>query len=480
MLFNEGNRQVFLWDRRDTCELFLALAILALALCGGAHLLNRFVRKDISARAGHFVILLFAIVLTQVIPPDAAGAWISAKIIYALVWGAGLFFSLWSLRHPANKVRVRLWSFLTALWIVPYLVFINLLHFPPLLSASDFPVPSAALGKSIAPPVIWFCFDSIARGALMNSDGQVRSDMPYLRAFQDQSWDFTKATSSGKCTMISKPNFFLQRNPDLSHHSTTWKDEFLRDDSLSHTNGLFYVAKQQGYRTALVGFYLPYTQMLGGVLDLATVFPYDSFVLGSRFHHRVWNHAMGIVRYLRGPFPLRWQAYIPHLRYTISAHNRYYAGMNLKIRQLILDYFQSSMGNGDLLVADIPIPHDPFLFLPDGTVSTQATYDTQLQFSDKVFGAFYEALRSSSHFNRSWVIFTSDHGEWSTQDAEKNHVPLLIKPPAGTFIPQRVNSPLNMWEMGPFFRAVFTGNSTEECLVLLTGNVTIDSGQKNK
>lgn len=478
MLFIDVNRQAFLWTRRDTVFFFASLAVLALAGSVVFETLNALTRQKVGRWGSHWIFLVFSVIAIQLIPPRVIHAFLPDDFFYAVLLGLGLGLSAWSAVHPHNKLKPTLWSLVKVLGVVPVLLLINLLTFPPLAGADDFPLSPRA-GNPDKPPVLVFSFDSIAWVDCMNKAGEVDPRLSNIKAFQNESVDYSSAISPGKCTMISMPNLLYQRDP-ADHASPVWHDEFLKEDPLSYTNGLYFLAKQQGYRTSLIGIYLPYKQMLDPLMDFAYILPFESYTLSQRFFPKMRHYLLSVLKYLRGPFPERWAGILPHLRYTKQAHRRYYVDLNRRIQETAQQYFLDGLSHQDFIVVDIPIPHFPFVFLPDGTYGDNSTYATQLEYVDRVFGELMQDLRQSNIYDRTWVIFTSDHGQDSTRNVEKDHVPLIIKPPRGTAQARRIDSRIQMWNMGRFFQAVFQGRPAEECLAQLPGHEGIDAENGNE
>lgn len=479
MLLSDVNRQAYLWDRSDTLALFGGLALAAVSVCAAIHLLNRITQGAFSRRARHLLFLIFALAAMQLLPPKVAQNWGSDDLVYGCILCAGLILTAWSATHPGNPILPAMRQGLQLLAVVPVLLMVNVLRAPPLMRSADFPLTATGISDTNKPPVVIFCFDSIAWIDCMDSDGRVRKELPRMREFQNAAVDFPRAISPGHNTTMSIPNMLYQRDP-AEYSDAIWNDAFLKESPTSFTNGLYYSAKQSGYRTSLIGIYLPFKQMYGELLDHATVFPFDSYVLSRNLSSRLLNHLLCIVRYFRGPFPERWAHRIPHLWATSWAHDQYYARLNRHLIGLVNDYLGRSMGDGDFLYVDVPIPHFPFVFLADGTYSRAATYETQMQYADRVFGSFLDGMRRSDLYDRSWVMFTSDHGEDNVRNVEKNRVPLIIKPPAGSGAAIQSSTVVSMWQMGPFFRAVFQGRPAKECLALLNGGEYIDPNASEK
>ncbi|HPJ56635.1 MAG TPA: hypothetical protein PLK81_03185, partial [Kiritimatiellia bacterium] len=300
MLFAAPNRQAILWTRRDTVELFLFLAVGSLLASVVLTWADQWFRGAVKRNARHFIYLLLAAAIIQIVPPRHIYRYLIDDVVYAIALVVGLFLSFWSLRFPRNRLTSRLWSGSRVLFLIPFLLFANLLRFPSLPESPDFSPKNRTAVNPERPPVILFTFDSIAWIHCMDADGRVRADLPALRVLQEQSLDWSRARSPGRCTMVSIPNLIFQRDPSEWNHPE-WRDDILRLDPRAFTNGLFSLAKEAGYRTTILGMYLPYTRMLGDLLDQAFVLAsYGRFRdTGLPFTPRQNNLVMNILQNVR-------------------------------------------------------------------------------------------------------------------------------------------------------------------------------------
>ena len=89
-----------------------------------------------------------------------------------------------------------------------------------------------------------------------------------------------------------------------------------------------------------------------------------------------------------------------------------------------------------------------------------ATYDSELAYVDETLGSFWKFLSDRKLFDRSLLIFTSDHGEGLGDHGESTHgffiyqstmhVPLIVHWPAGAAkFPERVDRPLELIQLTP-------------------------------
>ena len=89
-----------------------------------------------------------------------------------------------------------------------------------------------------------------------------------------------------------------------------------------------------------------------------------------------------------------------------------------------------------------------------------ATYDSELAYVDETLGTFWKFLSERKLFDRSLLIFTSDHGEGLGDHGESTHgffiyqstmhVPLIVHWPVGSAkVPERVDRPLELIRLAP-------------------------------
>ena len=174
-----------------------------------------------------------------------------------------------------------------------------------------------------------------------------------------------------------------------------------------------------------------------------------------------------------GPRPIP----IPRLRHVPGRLNEdYFMRMVRQTVAMTRDCVSSIQPAGQLFVSFMAIPHSPAVFLADGTVdSMRATYDSQLRYADKVVGEFIRTMKESGTYDACWVILTSDHGHhgFDLPYEQHRHVPFIVKPPGSAYA-RSVGTKVNLWELAPFFRAVFSGASTVECLSALPGEFDLE------
>ena len=303
----------------------------------------------------------------------------------------------------------------------------------------------------------------------LDENGNWRSDLPEMGRLRSDAVCCDRAVSCGPGTTISLPNLLFQRSPK-EYYNNSWDDAWFTADPQAFTNGLFYLAKQNGYCTGMLGYYLPFGQMFGTLLDGAKDVPFSRYVAPDTFWDRCVNSAVCLAAYARGPFDGGLLSGIPRLRYVPSRLNeRYFLQFTRQTEDIVRGHLAGMPPTGHLFVSFMAIPHSPAIFLPDGTVDTmRATYDSQLRYADKVAGGFLETMKANGTYDACWVILTSDHGHHGFDLPYEQHrrVPFIVKPPGGGHA-RLVDTPLNLWELGPFFREVVGGSDVAACLAKL-------------
>lgn len=467
MLLRAQDRQDFFWVKADTLALFLILAAAAGLLWFIHSILLVCTRSRWARMSTHLIFILLSFLLIQLIPPKAIQTqWFTTDQLYLGILLGGALLSVMSAFQRLKKIRANLWRYLPVTGLLYPILFLQLIVAPSFLAENTLlaedPLPSQTTG----PNVIVFVFDSIAMQQCTHSDGLWRPDLPVLSALRAESLAFDQAVSCGVGTTMSLPNFLFQRSPH-KYKSNRWSDRWFTVSPQTFTNGILYQAKQANYRTGLVGVYLPFQQMFNTLLDDSLVLPLTRFFAPQSFQNRLANQLIAIGAYARGPFDGRLHLGIPRLRYLPSRLGEtYFHNITHHAKHHIQDYLRLIPSEGAFLFAYMAIPHSPAIYLEDGTVdSMMATYDSQLRYTDRVLGEHLAVLKERDLYNSSWILVTSDHGHhgFPLVPAEHRRVPFIIKAPHGQYS-QRVNETIQLWEIAPFFKAIFQNEPPAACL----------------
>lgn len=477
VLLEASNRQDLFWSRLDTLALFLVILLGAALAYVAFLLLARLAGPRFTGICSHGIFLILAAGIVQLVPQKFLEqiGW-PVNVTYGATFGLGLLFTALSFFNLMGQSRVWLWQAAGGLALVFPMLFVHLLGFSPFVVREDLGPRTFAPQTATGPSVVLFIFDSISMSQCLDEAGHWRADLPATKALRSESICFDHAVSCGPGTTTSLPNLLFQRSP-ADFNDGLWKDVWFAADPRSFTNGIFYAAKQMGYRTGMLGVYLPFGQMFASLLDGAKDHPLTRYWAPDSLAKRCANQAICILAYARGPFNGSLIAGIPRLRHVPGwLNDGYFMQMVLRAQALVQNCLGSIRPRGQLLVSYMAIPHSPAIFLPDGTVDAlRATYDSQLQYTDKVLGMFIETMKMNGTYDSCWVVVTSDHGHhgFDLPYAQHRNVPFIVKPPGGARI-RPVDDPINLWELASFFRAVFTGAGNADCLAALPVELRLD------
>ena len=470
VLLKAANRQDLFWGRADTAALFFVVALGSGLAYVAYLLLNRLTGGRFAGICKPGIFLILAVGVVQFVPQKflAHHGW-PIDATYGAILGVGAACAAISAFKRMGKLSSALWRGVGGLSVLFPILFFHVLRFPPFIARDDLVPGVPGLQRTAAPSVVVFIFDSISMAQCWDDNGQWRSDLPELGKLRSDSVCLDHAVSCGPGTTTSLPNLLFQRSP-MEYSDNIWDDSRFSVDPQGFTNGVFYLAKQNGYRTGMLGYYLPFGQMFGALLDGAKDVPFSRYVAPDSFWDRCVNGAVCVAAYARGPFDGSILAGIPRLRYLPGRLNEnYFLRITRQTEGIVLSHLAGMPPSGQLFVSFMAIPHSPAIFLSDGTVDTvRATYDSQLQYADKVVGSFLETLKETGAYDACWVILTSDHGHhgFDLPHAQHRNVPFIVKPPGGDRA-RSVADPVNLWELGPFFGRVFGGSDPAACLAAL-------------
>ena len=515
-LASERNRYFLFWDRLDTlaaCASCLVLSLLGLMLGG---LVNRTGPGWLRDVRDQVLVGLFALgVLANLLPLlHVRHAFDYLKehrgpAILLLRFGVALVLIGWVLLliyRRALLPRLVRSACLILSPIVPIVVV-------PALFWSGWPVrpdplPGAAAPPRAGTPVFVVVFDewSFLRGT---EGDDFPSDLPHLRDLRARSFFFRQSRSPSRTTYLSLPELLFQ-----SHDFPSLPSVFLMrsdfpdrvkpdapDDGITppapaghEPPSLFSMAKEQGYATAMLGYYLPYRSILGDDADL--VRSYCDYPRGDSFGDKMVEVTIQNPHFWRLPV-------------ISGVWKRLYAGVFsrnwVRLNQRLVDDFDAVVRNApdrSFVFLHFPAPHAPFVYADDGSyrgpfpINSTTTedidndvmgggpgdYHLNLRHLDRVLGHLVDTLRAAGRFDNALVIVTSDHS-WRYEPSLPKpappdlvrHVPLLIKAP-GQGDARTIDGPFDGRSLGPIIDLALHGRLDAAAAAALIPTLT-DSGQ---
>lgn len=316
------------------------------------------------------------------------------------------------------------------------------------------------------PPVFIFLLDNWSGPRIYEL---YKEQLPNTSSLIGQSNYYNYAFSLGDSTEEALPAFIFQ-NP---YGFTLNKKEGVYIDNNTNTNStemdsMFTIFKREGYYTAIIGAYHPFKLMLNDKdMDFISSYPeYESNSISTVFF--MINRSL---QYASGPV-IRWLAY-PVNRLLVT-YNKY-----SRDKKMLNDvYYASSHWKGKVFAFfHIEVPHSPFIYKEDGSVFVykeglfNSRYDdlalenyiNVLKYTDSIVGNIISRLKSNNMFDKSLIIFTSDHNwKWDKKYRAQGKkmwdcVPLIIKYPyqkKGTIITKRVELPV----IKPIFQKIISSD----------------------
>lgn len=274
------------------------------------------------------------------------------------------------------------------------------------------------------PRVVWIIFDELDQ-RLAFSQRPADVALPEFDRLRAESVYATNAYPPGGSTLVSMPALISGwpvRNAEVSGPSdltlTGPQGEQVRWSELP---SVFSRAIELGANTGLIGWYHPYSRVLGASLNDCAWFPYPKFE-----PTRALTFQLSAERQLRNTLPAF------HLR-------RLFADLCQQGQREAT--FLAANPGCNLMLLHLAPPHKPGIYLPETDRYTVfgmpkvKGYFNNLALADRSLGEIRRAIVESGAGDRTWIILSSDH--WWRESAHYDgrtdeRVPFLVRPPTAT------------------------------------------------
>ncbi len=288
-------------------------------------------------------------------------------------------------------------------------------------------------------PVFLFIFDEWSYERTY-PNGAVRDDMPHLARLTRQAITFHNARSCGDETQTSIPRLLFENDRPVVYDEG--RVGFGRDGGIADSrefDSIFKRYSARGYRTFMVGFSLPYHQLLGRQVDVCRSYPlYQTPQPGLPAEAGV--QAVYAMQYWTDPISSRvYRKLFPRMRYLQKV--RLHEHMKRDLLCVLTEQPDNTFA-----VFHYPLPHAPYLFDENGDFaglagivyrpSDEAGYERNLRALDRLIGEIVVSLEKAGRFDDALLVLTSDHSyraEPRRQAGQStdpvNHVPLIVKLP---------------------------------------------------
>jgi Sulfatase len=269
-------------------------------------------------------------------------------------------------------------------------------------------------------------------------------NMPHLDQLRSESFFATNVYAPADSTPVSIPSILtgkLLSNSRLVNQSKMVITIADTGSSLNLANqpNLFTKARADGFRTNLVGWYIPYCSLIGGSLDECTWIDTDAVTLDEAFSKQIWDLACTI--------PIVSKIIVAR-GLEIKKHADRRRVMESYLRTLDATTRAIADPNFGLVFVHWPVPHPPGIYNRQNQefeLDAPSSYLDNLKLVDQALGKVRDKMETDGTWDHTIVLLTSDHwwrtqiwknGEFwsaedkSTQKDESDHrVPFLLKLP---------------------------------------------------
>lgn len=453
------NRYHYHWQSSDGLALVAAVLLLAVVLYGVGSALRR------SERARRYrlyelalVVAVVAALLSQVKalakdqdPRHALALWVVVAGVLAAAWR----------RWASTMAKFVGGACLIMSPLVPILLTQALLWRPwDVRERASLPGPPPTQGPT---PVVILVFDEWSWFRLAPT-GRLAPEFVNLRRLADRAVLLTEARSPSYSTRISMPRLLYEERGDIvvGDGAAWWMVDSVRRPATGVPE-VFDRARRQGYRTQLLGYYLPYRALFGADAP-DRILTFSHAPKGRSWAREVVERGMANLEYWTDPLSkVIWRRYFNPL-YSENWHD-----ITLTLRSATLDALVTEADNS-LLVSHLPVPHYPFIWNPDGSYrgpfegdrrsDDTAGYHRNMLYADRILGEILDTLQRTGRFDRTLLVVTSDHAWRKEPDSTvlaradaPRRVPLLIKWP-GQKRPMVRDERFCTLGMGPILDAV--------------------------
>ena len=429
------------WQGRDTAELAIAFAGLTLLFGAAWYALDRAAGAPRLQVAG--LTLLGAIplasfgtiILRQLVDVSSART-IPPVVLLMLAIVLGTIGLATVVSIPALSLRALRGTalLLSPVTLIMLAAFVQLARYPGTPAA--YSTPQQATGSdsrdsTARPSVYVFLFDELSY-RFMYQDGAVRRDLPHLRWLSERATNYHGAQAPGDETAASIPGLLAGR--DLSGVWLSGDEvlEILPDGkrlplNLQTRDSLFARARANGFRTEMVGFYLPYCRLLSGVADACQSFSWYNMSAGAETFSPIHAILTNV-----GLWPYEWPFGMLKVPVLCLLERR------IVDRTAAAAVVDPRASRRRFRFVHFSVPHHPFVFDRDGynppadpMQKSAENYERQLRYVDTLAGMLIDRLEQADVFDGSTLVVMSDHEfRWAQLvEADKAHIPLIIKRP---------------------------------------------------
>jgi len=261
------------------------------------------------------------------------------------------------------------------------------------------------------PRLVWIVFDELSYDQLFEHRAH-DLPLPNFDALRNQSTVFTNVQPVGYKTVKIIPSLLTgQPVDDLRYR---FDNTFLVHDAGRHgwhkvsgAQTVFHDAQQNGWRTAVVGWYNPYCGIYGDAIDQCYWMNLDSVagVMAQRdpFWRNVTSPLQQLARETESPARTAQDACSDDVRH----HRNSYVDLQQHTVQLL------QTDQADFVFLHMPVPHTPNVWSRGKhqfTDTCGSSYLDNLALADRTLGNLLHTLEASPRWKDTTLIVEGDHG----------------------------------------------------------------------
>ena len=298
--------------------------------------------------------------------------------------------------------------------------------------------------------------------------GRLWTSLTNFAQFAETATVYHNAYSAGSATLTAIPRLLFQTDPEFPQLDYSKTEEFILSQR-PHTGSTIFSEVGNGWFTAVVGFWHDYSRLLG-----------DHVHFSAKIHNEAaWRTFASEVKRLLIT-QLMWLRYAG---FDIDLNEAPFSVVWIysqeQIHRLTLDVIRN-ISAPTFAVFHYCLPHYPYIWGPEGRketpiaqidLQTVDNYMNNLHYTDRVIGEILDVLKSTGKFDRSLLIFTSDHAwrfdpdkpgyrapeEDDMEFSSFKHVPLMIKQP-GQRTGRNNDAAISTKDLYPLMRSAITSD----------------------
>ena len=360
--------------------------------------------------------------------------WDFFRAHYVMAFALSCFVGFVSFRWPQRVARIVKTALLSGIVLLPIFAGVSTWRLLAAFRGISEPGPlSPPSGPAASRRVVWMLFDDLDQ-TLAFPERPSGVDLTELDRWREESFYATSASSPAHFTILSIPSLIAgrvvtdARPTGPSRLRVRFRDTGTTED-WGATSSVFSQAHQLGFRSAIVGWYHPYSRLFGKVADFtfwrqcACATP---FLLTDTYDESrgLWEGAFNLLMRQTAFFPLAQRFGV------VRAGEGTMPEWKAAREHQVVDYQQihemaircARDPHFELVFIHWPVPHPPGIFdRSTGRLSAggRTNYIENLHLVDVSLHDIRQALEQSGLWDRTNVLISADHPSnrsfWETE-----------------------------------------------------------------